>query len=303
MRAEEFMKRRRVPGLVDLFEVGDPNEIKALARDPNLDRRFEPATCLINWLLLKRSLKVLSFRGHRFPTMTPRDDAQRTSRQRELWDTLREKAASIKNGPDELEALAVWVRGVGPDAGLGIIVQQLLGQLFFTKFVATEASWKAAKVLVAAPRSNNLPLMMWWFASGKVRNAKRLLAGMVNDDLSAVNAIGIAVHNVIKSLRHMRILYASVETRSGLSAQLAAEQCLFAPISVYRQASAAGELGDCPYSRHSLFLLSIGDAAQHSDGRSLVFMEDSWSRCPANLWVPAMLQGVWSRACGVANPL
>ena len=64
------------------------------------------------------------------------------------------------------------------------------------------------------------------------------------------------------------------------------------PVSVYRQAVAAGRLGDCPYFRHSLFVLSIGEAAQRAKGRSLVFMDDSWSRCPANLWVPAMLQGV-----------
>jgi hypothetical protein len=120
---------------------------------------------------------------------------------------------------------------------------------------------------------------------------------MVNDDLSAVNAIGIAVHNVVKSLRHMKLLFTNVEARSGLSAREAAEECLFAPVSVYRQATAAGRLGDCPYSRHSLFVLSTGEAARQAEGRSLVFMEDSWSRCPANLWVPAMLEGVWSRAC------
>jgi hypothetical protein len=229
--------------------------------------------------------------------MRPREDAQREFRQQNLWNILSEKAASIKSGPDELGPLADWVRGIGPDTELGILVQQLLGQLFSGKFVATEASWNAAKVLVAAPRSNNLPLMLWWFVSGKVRHAKRLLASMVNDDLSAVNAIGIAVHNIVKSVRHMRVLYASVEIRSGLSTEAAAEQCLFAPVSVYRQATAAGQLGDCPYSRHSLFVLSIGDAARHAEGRSLVFMEDSWSRCPANVWVSAMLQGVWSRAC------
>jgi len=94
----------------------------------------------------------------------------------------------------------------------------------------------------------------------------------------------------------MRLLFANVEARSGLSAESAAEQCLFAPVSLYRQAVAEGQLGNCPYSRHSLFVLSIGEAGQHSDGRPLVFMEDSWSRCPASLWVPAMLQGVWSRA-------
>jgi hypothetical protein len=296
------MKRQRVPGLVDLFEVSDPNEIKALARDPHLDRKFETATCPINWLLLKRSLKVLSFHGCRFPTMTARDDAQRTSIQENLWNALSEKASLIKNGPDELEPLANWVRGYGPDAKLGVLVQQLLGQLFFSDFVATEASWDAAKVLVAAPRSNNLPLMLWWFVSGKVRHAKSLLASMVDDDLSAVNAIGIAVHNVVKSLRQMRVLHAGVETRPALSAEAAAEQCLFAPISVFRQATAAGQLGDCPYSRHSLFVLSIGEAARQAEGRSLVFMEDTWSRCPAILWVPAMLQRVWSRASNLAQP-
>ena len=91
--------------------------------------------------------------------------------------------------------------------------------------------------------------MLWWFVSGKVRRAKRLLAGMVNEDLSAVNAIGIAAHNVVKSFRHMRLLYADVEVRSGLSAETAVEQCLFAPVSIYRQATAAGQLGDCPYPK------------------------------------------------------
>lgn len=251
---EISLRRLRIPGIVDLFKVSDPKEIQALARDPNLDRRFETATCPINWLLLKRSLKVLSFSGRRFPTMMPQDDPQRASRQQELWNTLSERAASIKSGPDQLEPLADWVRGVGPDAQVGILVQQLLGQLFSSKFIANEESWSAAKVLVTAPRSNNLPLMLWWFVSGKVRRAKRQLTGMVNDDLSAVNAIGIAVHNVVKSVRHMRLLYANVEVRSGLSAEAAAEQCLFAPVSVYRQAGAAGRLGDCPYPQNSLFV-------------------------------------------------
>jgi len=296
------LKRRKIPGLVDLFEVSDSNEIKALAQDPCLNRRFDTNTCPVNWLLLKRSLKVLSFRGRRFPTMMPREDKQRELRQQELWNILSEKAASIKSGPDELEPLASWVRGVGPDTQVGILVQQLLGRLFSSQFVATPESWRAAQILVAAPRSKNLPLMLWWFLSGQLRRAKRLLAGMVNEDLSAVNAIGIAVHNVVKSLRHMRLLYADVEVRSRLSAEAAAEQSLFAPVSLYRQATAAGQLGDCPYLQNSLFVLSIGEAARRGDGRSLVFMEDSWSRCPASVWVPAMLQGVWSRACASAHP-
>lgn len=291
------MKRRRIPGLIDLFEVSDPIEINTLARDPRLDRRFATSTCPINWLLLKRSLDVLSVGGRRFPTMMPREDAQRAQRQQELWGTLSERAAAIRSGPDELEPLAIWVRGVGPDAELGILVQQLLGRLFSAQFVATKESWTAAKTLVAAPRSKNFLKMAWWFLTGKVRRSKRLLAGMVNEDLSAVNAIGIAAHNVVKSVRHMRLLYADTSARLSLRAEAAAEQSLFAPVSIYRQATAAGELDACPFSRNSLFLLAIGEASQHAEGRSLVFMDETWSRCPANVWVPAMLQGLWRRAC------
>jgi hypothetical protein len=292
------LKRRRVPGLIDLFEVSDPTEIAELARDSRIDRGFDTKTCPINSLLLKRSLKVLSFAGRRFPTMTPRDDAQRALKQQELWAALSARAAAIESGPDELEPLANWVRGVGSEEEVGILIQQLLGQLFSSRFVATQESWDAAKILVAAPRSRNLPKMAWWFVSGKVRRAKRLLAGMVNDDLSAVNAIGIAAHNVVKSIRHLRFLYADGVTRGSLSAEDATAQSLFAPISIYRQAVAEGQLGDCRYSRNTLFVLLIGEASQRPKGRSLVFMEDTWSRCPANVWVPAMLKGVWRRACG-----
>src|SRR5262249_51168573 len=162
--------------------------------------------------------------------MLQHDDAQRARNQRELWTRLSEQAAVVKDGPEELQPLANWVRGVGSDEELGILVQQLLGRLFSAQFVATEQTWNAAKILVAAPRSKNLPKMAWWFVSGKVRQAKRLLAQMVNGDLSAVNAIGIAAHNVVKSIRHMRLLHANPAAKATLTPESAAEQCLFAPI-------------------------------------------------------------------------
>jgi hypothetical protein len=291
------LKRQHLPGVIDLFEVSEAAEIEAVARDTRLDRKFDSSGCPVNWLLLKRSLAVLSFAGRRFPTMIARDDNERARRQNELWNRLSERAAAIKDGAEELRPLAEWVRGAGADEEVGILVQQLLGQLFSSDFVATEESWEAAKVLVAAPRSKNIPQVAWWFLSGKLARAKRILAGMVNGDLSAVNAIGIAAHNVVKSIRQMRVLYANTATRGSLMAETAAEKCLFAPVRLYRQATTAGEFGDCPFSKGSLFVLAIGEASRQPGGRSLVFMDDTWSQCPANVWVPAMLQGVWKRAC------
>ncbi|HKN75509.1 MAG TPA: hypothetical protein VJW94_10060 [Candidatus Acidoferrum sp.] len=281
--------------------MSDPIEILEIVRDPRVDREFHTPTALVNWFLLKRSLSALSFAGKRFPTMLPKASGAGASERDNLWKRLQEKIPTIRQGPAELDSLAKWVSGAGSDDEPGILVQQILGSLFSDQFLATPESWQAAKVLVAAPRLSNLPKLFWWTVSGKVRRAKRLLAGMVAGDLAGVNAIGIAVHNVLKGLEHMRRLCLNESVRSALSSETAANQCLFAPISVYRQATSAGSSSGCPFSRGSLFVLNIGVASKSENGRRLVFLEDSWSRCPAAEWVPAMLEGVWRRALSFGN--
>jgi hypothetical protein len=290
------LKRLRIPGFIDIINVDDPKEIIELNRDPRIDRKFDLRSPIFNWLILKRSLTVLSFHGSRFPTMVARDSATRASGQAKLGAALNAKASSVREGPEELEPLASWIRGEGSDSDVGLFVQQILGRLFSSTFVATRESWDAAKTLVAAPRSPNWLKTLWWFLSGKVRRAKRLLTSMVNQDLSAVNAIGIASHNIVKSLVEMKRLYSDPSVRSSLSAEEAARQSLMAPVSIFRQPNSAGELRGCPFSKNSLFVFAIGKASKADGGRSLVFMDDSWSGCPASQWVPAMLEGVWSRA-------
>jgi hypothetical protein len=122
--------------------------------------------------------------------MICQDSPERQIRQQMLAKSLHERAASIRLGPEELEPLSRWVRGEVPESQVGVLTQQLLGKLFLPGFVATDESWAAAKVLVAAPRSWKAKIF-WWFVTGKVKRSKRLLAQMVNGDLSAVNAIGI----------------------------------------------------------------------------------------------------------------
>ncbi len=63
-----------------------------------------------------------------------------------------------------------------------------------------------------------------------------------------------------------------------------------------RQATAAGQLNGCPFPRNALFVFEIGKASRSDEGRSLVFMDRTWSSCPRRQWVPAMLEGVWRRA-------
>jgi hypothetical protein len=296
------LKHKHIPGLLNVFEVNDPEEIQSLANSDLVDRSFDTGTCPLNWLLLRRTLSVFTFRGLRFPTMEPRQCPSRANAQDELWRRLNAQVEAVRAGPVELADLADWVRGSGSDADIGILAQHLLGRLFRDDFKATPESWRAAILLASAPRSSNPLKLGWWFVTGKVKRAKRLLAGLVNDDLSAVNAIGIAVHNLVKGLRQMRLLYGDTATRSALPPPTAAELCLRGPVSLYRQAIAPGKLGDRIFSKGSLFFLNIESARQLRDGRSVVFMENSWSRCPAASWVPAMLEGVWRRASSTQAP-
>src|ERR1700744_5463088 len=120
------MKKLKIPGIVNLYKVDEPQEIQALARDPAIDRQFNLHTCPFNGLLLKRSLAVLSIRGRRFPTMTPRDSQERQIRQEKLAEFLHGQAAAIRLGPEELEPLARWIRGQEADFEVGMLTQQLL---------------------------------------------------------------------------------------------------------------------------------------------------------------------------------
>ena len=47
-------RRYRIPGLIDLTFVSDPEEIRALAADPALDRRFLRRGPLVNRLIAGR---------------------------------------------------------------------------------------------------------------------------------------------------------------------------------------------------------------------------------------------------------
>jgi len=228
--------------------------------------------------------------------MAARGCLERGRKQEVLWASLNAKAPALKSGPEELEGIASWIKGTSNESELGILVQQIVGSLFSDSYTATSESWDAALVLDAAPRSNNpLKLLLWWL-TGRLRNAKTLLASKVNGDLAGVHGTGIALHNIVRSLQHMRGLYSNIGLRSSLSSEEVSRQCLFAPAGVLRQATAAGEIARCPFRKGTLFIAALGEAQKNFQSEEVVFLSDSWSRCPADQWVPALLEGVWRRA-------
>jgi len=142
--------------------------------------------------------------------------------------------------------------------------------------------------------------LLWWWLTGRLRNTKTLLASKVNGDLAGVHGTGVALHNIVRSLQHMRGLYSNISLRLSLSPEEVLRRCLFAPAGVLRQATASGEIAGCPFKKGALFIAALGEAQKNFQSEEVVFLSNSWSRCPAEQWVPALLEGVWRRATEIS---
>ena len=293
--SDHSMKRTYFPGIIDIVVVTDPAEIRTISNDSRFDRDFIGHGPVRNVQRLRKMLRIFSLNGRLFATFLPRTNPSRAAAQDELWSRLNVKADEVKHGPAELEPLAEWVRGIGTAEKVDLLVQQSIGRLFVETFTATEESLAAAHMVLEAASSSNVLKMLGWRISGRLERAKTLLASMVNGDLTGVIAMITARQLIVDGLHKMRQLAADPALRSSITTDAAVDECLFTPTSVVRQAKTSGEVGGCPFRRGSLFILELGSASKGAANRDLVFLSQSWSRCPAEKWVPALLEGVWTR--------
>ena len=303
------MKRVCIPGIVDIVTSEDAAEIESFAQDPNLDRAFADRSILTNETILQRVLDILQIGGTPLPTVSPRCASGRAEAQTALWNRLNSLAPAYSAGPDDLESLAAFVRGVGSDDSCGILVQQVVGSLFASSFQATQASWDAALLLDQAVHTVNPGLIAWLAITKQADQAKQLLSDMVGGDLAAVHAIGFALHNIVSGVNLMRQLYGDPAGGTALSPDAAGSRCLFAPGNILRQPTAPDPAAKGELETGTLLILSLQAANANAPDANLAFLRGTWSMCPAEQWVPALLQGIWRRACdsqaqnqGNANP-
>ncbi len=299
--SDHNMKRTYVPGITDIVVVTDPVDIRTISNDARFDRDFIGHGPVRNVQLLRKLLRIFSLSGRLFPTILPRTNPGRAAAQDELWSRLNVKADEVKHGPVELEPLAEWVGGIGTADKLDLLVQQSIGRLFVETFTATQESVAAAHMVLEAASSSNVLKMLGWRISGRLQRAKTLLASMVNGDLAGVIATIAGRQLIVDGLHKMRHLAADPTLRSSMTTDAVLDQCLFAPSTVVRQAKTSGEVRGCPFRKGSLFILGLGSASKGAANRDIVFLSQSWSRCPAEKWVPALLEGVWTRVSATSH--
>src|ERR1051325_11095656 len=199
------MRSVRIPFLIDLKRIDDKPDIAAVARDQRLDRDFVARGPLVNRLLAGLISSTLRVDGKPLPSVAPRGDAERARSQTALHARL-DPAKGPLWDDETLGRLVGAVRG-SAGADIGPAAQQAVGRLFDKHYVGDADSFQAAKDLDDAVHAVNPIRLFVLKRLGQLRRSRRLLTERVNGDLAGVHGTGIAVHNIVRGLEHMRGLW------------------------------------------------------------------------------------------------
>src|ERR1700752_2649 len=226
------MRSIRIPFLIDLKRVESEPDIRAMGLDQRIDRDFVSRGPLVNRVLAGRVSGALRVDGKPLPSVAPRGDAERARRQAALHQRL-DPAKRPLWDDETLGRLVAAVRGSAAADTIGPAAQQAVGRLFNKTYVGNAESFEAARDLVDAVRTVNPIRLFKLNLLGQLRRSRRLLTERVNGDLAGVHGTGIAVHNIVHGLEHMRDLW---RAQPRPETDEAVRACLFAPQRVLRQA-------------------------------------------------------------------
>lgn len=289
------MARLHIPGLIDIVREDSATRIAAIAGDPRFDRDYRAEGPLLNRMIVRHLRSALALDGVLLPPVAPQGGTRPLPAQAALAERM-DAAAAAGFAPADLAAMAGYVRGDGRDDAAGPLVQRAVGALFDSDYAADARSWSDAAVLGAAPATLNPVRRMAWRMTGRVGKARQRLAAKVGNDPGALHGTGVAIHNLATALRKLRALHADPEERARRTPAAAAAGALTAPRQVLRQPTVDGQIDGTGFARGTLVVLQLEKANARDPGYDTAFMSGTWAECPAQRWVPALLEAVWAKA-------
>jgi hypothetical protein len=286
----------RIPGLLDMVRLSEPEEIRDAANQVSLDRGYAGrAGPPLNRLIAGRASRALRIGEVPLSSAAMRGDPARQESQRTLSGRLGDSAGAWNAAA--LDALADYIRD-RTRKPLGLLAQQAVGRLFAPEYEASRRSWRAAELLDAAVRSFNPARRAIWALTDAVRSAQVELGRQVGNDPAAIHATGIAVHTFAHSIERLREVLADPALRSRLGTRAALSRAVTAPGRVLRVASAETEVAGIPVAPGTLVIFEMRTPVEMTRDRPLGFLSGVWSQCPAQGSVPAGLAEIWARATG-----
>ncbi len=281
----------RIPLLADLILTDDVEEIRQLADHSALDRDFDLGGPVANRVLSRRVKTALSLDGAALPSAMMRGDAKRAAFSKDLseifvpgnWDS------------DTMAEIVAYVRG-GQTGSAGELAQQITGRVFDPGYTATDETWEAALAIEVHLRSSNPIQRLVRFFAGSLRKAQQTLGRASNDNLGAVHGTGIAVHNLALSIDRLRDDWADGSLKTRLNPQQAALRAIAAPRTVMRVAKRHCDSIGGHLRPGTLVAMNTRAAASAGMNPEPAFLSASWSHCPAEKWVLALLVEIWRQA-------
>lgn len=289
----------RIPWLADLVIVDDAATIESLEQDTRIDRSFGDRGPWLNRLLQRRLTDRTAAADGPLPAFRPRADAARAEAQAALTQRLETIDGETLTGDPEIAELARWVRGAGKAdaAAIGPVVQAFAGKLFGSDYTADAESFAAAQTIDRYLRSNPLT-GAWLVVSGRLRQARAIIAARAGGNAHAEHATAIALHNIVAALLRMRQVWENPSLRSRATDGTIVGLCLTTPESALRTTSDRLQLASQrrPVMPGTLVIYRLATAFGGRADAAGTFRQGTWAQCPAHSLVPAMLRAVWRRA-------
>lgn len=283
------MRAVRIPGLIDLVSVAQPELVRSLAANPDLDRKAEGGP-LVSRLVRRQLAATLNSPGGPLPSALPRDSAERIDMRKALDGLLNDPDLDTRLSPAVADCAAYVASGKGRAEQ---VAQTLFGQVFVPDFKADDRTWQAAAVIGRRLGNPSLRGILDGL-TGRLERAQDTLSEAMKGDRNGVHAIGVAVHNMVKSLEEMRELEKSVPTDQALALTLSV------PDRVARHGVSKSQTLASDIRPGTLVILQTAEARMRSLDPRDGFLSASWSGCPAHAFVPRLLRRIWTEAGGAS---
>jgi hypothetical protein len=284
-------RRYSIPFVVDLLIVENPVEIAFLDAQAPVTRNFRTSKSFAVRWLGARFRRVLSIGNTPFPALLPRDDRIREGQTAALQQRFGPRGEGAVILPEDIEALARYVRGDSGEPAMMARLQGIVGRQFVPDYQASAQTLHDAFLLDTAARS--VLKGLWFRLTGQTRQAKRRLALVCDGDLYAAHGTVIALHSLAVPMRTLRRRFADSGACRRSPAEVVAE-AIEPPPKALRSVSGRVE---APFLTRPLGAKSllIFDPPQNV-GAAESFAMGRWSQCPAHGFVWRLLEEVWRAA-------
>ncbi|BAL77110.1 hypothetical protein [Bradyrhizobium cosmicum] len=285
-----------IPGLVRLAIVRDPDELLRVNDAGTVTRPLSGRGGLFNRSVAAKLAAFRTADGDIWPAFRDRHDPLRAAHQTELESKLSNVEPLLQDVAPEITELGNYVGGGHAHRGMGVVVQQAVGRLFFADYVASEESYEAARTLQAWLSA--WPLRACWIKhSGALKASLDRIEAASRGNMACAHATALALENLVMSIELMRELARHGDNLAKIEPQEAAIRTLRAPARVVRETRDGDFIGTLRLRSRTLILLALEDAHQQDAAKlGFAFFTGTWNQCPAHGLVPTLLRKVWEAA-------